>query len=89
LGEQESAGFRTVPIEVGKHYLEEGWGQQLMTVRDFIEKHIQGDSDEIGYLAQTQLFEQIPQLRKGKRHHTYTHAIVFRNECFVANCRLM
>lgn len=24
-------GHRTVPVEVGKHYMAEGWGQQLMT----------------------------------------------------------
>jgi hypothetical protein len=31
------AGRRTVPVEVGSHYLEEGWGTRLMTLTDFIE----------------------------------------------------
>lgn len=30
------AGRRTVPVEVGSHYLAEGWGTQLMTLADFI-----------------------------------------------------
>jgi hypothetical protein len=30
------AGRRTVPVEVGSHYLAEGWGTQLMTLGDFI-----------------------------------------------------
>jgi hypothetical protein len=28
-------GHRTVPVEVGSHYLADGWGQQLMTFREF------------------------------------------------------
>lgn len=34
------AGPRTVPVEVGKHYLDEGWGQQLMLFSDFIKLHV-------------------------------------------------
>lgn len=34
------AGARTVPIEVGSHYLAEGWGQQLMPLADFITRHV-------------------------------------------------
>lgn len=30
------AGRRTVPVEVGSHYLAEGWGSQLMTVDEFM-----------------------------------------------------
>lgn len=32
------AGNRTVPVEVGEHYLQEGWGQKLMLLSDFIKK---------------------------------------------------
>lgn len=35
------AGMRTVPVEVGRHYLAEGWGQRLMLLSDFIERHLQ------------------------------------------------
>ena len=34
------AGPRTVPVEVGKHYLDEGWGQQLMLFSNFIKLHV-------------------------------------------------
>ena len=34
------AGPRTVPVEVGRHYMAEGWGQRLMTLSDFIKLHI-------------------------------------------------
>ncbi|GAB4821348.1 hypothetical protein N2152v2_008394 [Parachlorella kessleri] len=34
------AGPRTVPVEVGEHYLADQWGQKLMTLQDFIDKHI-------------------------------------------------
>ncbi|KAG2446892.1 hypothetical protein HYH02_008048 [Chlamydomonas schloesseri] len=34
------AGGRTVPVEVGQHYLADGWGQQLMTLRHFLQRHV-------------------------------------------------
>lgn len=30
------AGERTVPVEVGAHYLAEGWGQRLMNMAQFL-----------------------------------------------------
>ena len=35
-----SAGMRTVPVEVGRHYLADGWGQRLMPLSDFIDRHV-------------------------------------------------
>ncbi|KXZ43695.1 hypothetical protein GPECTOR_83g307 [Gonium pectorale] len=35
-----AAGLRTVPVEVGRHYLADGWGQQLMPLADFLRTHI-------------------------------------------------
>lgn len=62
------AGYRTVPIEVGKNYLHADWTQKLVTMKDFIDSYVSTSSSSksspIGYLAQTQLFEQIPDLRK-------------------------
>lgn len=29
--------------QVGQHYLADGWGQQLMTLSDFIARHIRGE----------------------------------------------
>jgi lysine-specific demethylase 8 len=106
------AGHRTVPVEVGPNYMDTQWGQQLMTVRKFIDEFvveaeedaIEGHPDgeveatvkrrrvqssppllsssssssppsqpagtgklrrkrQVGYLAQHQLFDQVPQLR--------------------------
>ena len=34
------AGARTIPVEVGEHYLQEGWGQKLMLLSDFISDHL-------------------------------------------------
>ena len=52
--------------KVGKHYLDEGWKQQLMTVSGFIDQHVVNQSgngsscaDAPGYLAQHQLFDQV------------------------------
>lgn len=89
------AGRRTVPVELGQHYLQEGWGTQLMTLDNFITQHMMSGqqptaaaaadqqqesaatpippaaaavavaapaSRPLGYLAQHQLFEQVPAL---------------------------
>ncbi|CAI5734731.1 unnamed protein product [Hyaloperonospora brassicae] len=34
------AGLRTVPIEVGSSYTGDDWGQELMTISDFLDRHI-------------------------------------------------
>ena len=39
---EQLAGHRTVPVEVGRTYLEEGWGTQLMTLQSFLRQHVQG-----------------------------------------------
>ncbi|MEW5304236.1 MAG: hypothetical protein WDW36_006860 [Sanguina aurantia] len=36
------AGERTVPVEVGAHYLADGWGQQLMNMAQFLDQHVAG-----------------------------------------------
>ena len=56
------AGSRTVPIEIGDKYTSENWTQKLITVGEFIDNYI-CINNSIGYLAQHQLFEQIPELR--------------------------
>lgn len=63
---REIAGCRTVPVELGSRYTDEAWSQTLMTVGEFIDKYIlhQEKGNPIGYLAQHQLFEQIPELRQ-------------------------
>ncbi|KDR07950.1 lysine-specific demethylase 8 [Zootermopsis nevadensis] len=59
------AGARTVPIELGAHYVHPTWSQKLMTVGEFIAAHIvkqMGENTPIGYLAQHPLLEQVPEL---------------------------
>eukprot|EP01122_Echinamoeba_exundans_P003977 TRINITY_DN14016_c0_g1_i1.p1 TRINITY_DN14016_c0_g1~~TRINITY_DN14016_c0_g1_i1.p1 ORF type:complete len:437 (+),score=48.43 TRINITY_DN14016_c0_g1_i1:260-1570(+) len=66
------AGFRLVPVEVGSKYTEREWSQTLMPLEEFIDTFIsklQAPSkvewiDQPGYVAQTTLFDQIPQLAK-------------------------
>ncbi len=70
---KQVAGLRTVPVELGDHYLQDGWGQCLMPLRDFIVQHVLGKDPSLGkeeadkrrgYLAQHPLFEQIPELAR-------------------------
>ncbi|KAH0780567.1 hypothetical protein KY290_000165 [Solanum tuberosum] len=60
------AGFRTVPVEVGKNYLCPEWKQELITFSEFLERTRSNDttSVETTYLAQHQLFDQIQELRQ-------------------------
>ena len=61
------AGCRTVPVELGSRYTDDTWTQKLMTVADFIDNYVNpaesGQNSKIAYLAQHQLFDQIPELR--------------------------
>ena len=62
------AGCRTVPVELGSRYTDDNWTQKLMTVADFIDNYVNpvesGQDSKIAYLAQHQLFDQIPELRR-------------------------
>src|SRR5690242_488602 len=57
-------GYRTVPVEIGSHYLTEDWGQQLLTVNEFIDRYLSGAAEPRGYLAQHQLLDQIHALNE-------------------------
>ncbi|XP_038619073.1 bifunctional peptidase and arginyl-hydroxylase JMJD5 isoform X2 [Tachyglossus aculeatus] len=60
---EEIAGCRTVPVELGSRYTDAEWSQTLMTVSEFIRNYIVNENN-VGYLAQHQLFDQIPELRQ-------------------------
>uniref|UniRef100_A0A3Q0R586 Lysine-specific demethylase 8 n=1 Tax=Amphilophus citrinellus TaxID=61819 RepID=A0A3Q0R586_AMPCI len=64
------AGCRTVPVEVGSRYTDEDWSQTLLTVNEFIDKYILNKVTS-GYLAQHQLFDQIPELKDDIRLPDY------------------
>lgn len=53
------AGNRIVPIEIGSRYTDENWSQQLLSFSEFLQKYVLTECDEVGYLAQHQLFEQV------------------------------
>lgn len=62
---QTLGGRRQVPIEIGRSYVDMGWGQDIMSFGKFLDKYVlEGGSErEPGYLAQYELFRQIPRLR--------------------------
>ncbi|KAH7312902.1 hypothetical protein BKA65DRAFT_148617 [Rhexocercosporidium sp. MPI-PUGE-AT-0058] len=61
-------GRRLVPVELGRSYVDEGWGQKIVSFNDFMEQYILLDAKTpthaTGYLAQHNLFTQIPSLRR-------------------------
>lgn len=58
------AGERTVPIEIGSHYTNENWSQDLVKFKEFLKRQMSDQPcDRIEYLAQHNLFDQIPALR--------------------------
>lgn len=57
---------RIVPIEIGQNYTNENWSQQLVKFDDFFRRQMinsESSSTTIEYLAQHNLFEQIPKLK--------------------------
>lgn len=57
------AGPRTVSIEIGSKYTDSDWTQKLITIEEFIDQYIYESHGPTGYLAQYQLFDQIPELK--------------------------
>jgi len=60
------AGYRTVPIELGKKYDNDDWSQGMFRFGEFLKEFMSAKSSfgNSGYLAQHDLFDQIPLLRK-------------------------
>ncbi|KAK5126101.1 hypothetical protein LTR85_011456 [Meristemomyces frigidus] len=57
-------GRRLVPVEIGKSYTDENWGQRIMPLGAFMRTYLLPENPaEVGYLAQYDLFAQIPALR--------------------------
>ncbi|KOS17591.1 Lysine-specific demethylase 8 [Escovopsis weberi] len=76
---QTLGGRRLVPVEVGRSYVDAGWAQELMPFQEFLGRYVlsvspanAGALDRSpdpappapGYLAQHDLFRQIPALRR-------------------------
>ncbi|KAH8553541.1 hypothetical protein BGW37DRAFT_486083 [Umbelopsis sp. PMI_123] len=61
------AGERLVPVEFGSQYTNSDWSQRMMPFREFINNYIQaekGGTNDIAYLAQHDLFHQVPRLEQ-------------------------
>lgn len=57
------AGDRMVPVEIGSKYTDQDWQQKLMRFEDFLRTWILSNDDRpTAYLAQHDLFHQIPRL---------------------------
>lgn len=70
LLDQTLGGRRLVPVEIGRSYTSAGWGQRIISFGEFIQDYMlnvsPGPSSQekaTGYLAQHDLFAQIPSLR--------------------------
>ena len=62
---QTLEGRRLVPVELGRSYVDDDWGQKLMPFKQFLRDHItsiDGSEHQKGYLAQHNLLKQIPSL---------------------------
>ena len=58
-------GHRLVPVEVGKSYTDDSWGQKIIPIREFFSTYLlPAEPEDVGYLAQHDLFAQIPTLRE-------------------------
>ncbi|KAK0641536.1 hypothetical protein B0T16DRAFT_420009 [Cercophora newfieldiana] len=59
------SGRRLVPIELGRSYVDTAWSQRLLPFRSFLQTYITSPSPspQTAYLAQHQLFTQLPALR--------------------------
>lgn len=64
-------GRRLVPVEIGRSYVDQGWGQKLITFGEFLREYIDPSLSNtkyvadkpVVYLAQHPLFSQISSLR--------------------------
>jgi len=64
LMDKTLGGRRLVPVELGRSYTDEGWGQKIVPFGEFMDSYVlDPQGEKLGYLAQHDLFAQIPSLR--------------------------
>lgn len=57
-------GRRLVPVEVGRSYVDDDWGQQIVPFQQFVDEYIMVNNGKTGYLAQYDLFKHLPKLNR-------------------------
>lgn len=68
-------GRRLVPIEIGSSYTDDAWTQKIVTFNEFVNDYLIPEvPTEVGYLAQHDLFTQIPTLRNDISVPDYCYA---------------
>jgi lysine-specific demethylase 8 len=67
-------GRRLVPVEVGSQYTDQVWSQRIIPFREFLSTYILNEAMETGYLAQYDLFAQIPVLRSDVQAPDYCYS---------------
>jgi len=68
-------GKRLVPIEIGESYVSANWTQKIVSFESFLHDHLLRDATPKGYLAQHNLFAQVPELRADISIPEYCFAI--------------
>lgn len=75
LLERTLGGRRNVPVEIGASYTDPSWTQKVMPFSEFIGRFLAPQRPkEVGYLAQHDLFDQIPKLKDDIRIPDYCWA---------------
>jgi hypothetical protein len=74
-------GRRLVPVELGRSYTDDDWSQRIMTFAEYMESHLlQFKQERTGYLAQHDLFTQIPSLSADTKTPDYCYTAPPRPE---------
>lgn len=74
------AGHRFFPVEIGYHYADTNWRQEIIQLNDFLQKYVfDTNNEDIAYIAQHNWIHQIPSLA----HDFETPEIcdIFLNPC--------
>lgn len=73
-------GHRLVPIEIGPHYLDSTWTQEVMPFSEFIEIYVCDENPPaIAYLAQYDLLAAIPRLAQDVQEIDYCYLEIASN----------